>query len=260
MKNFNPKSFPKSLQNLITRNNFVASEEFTNGYCSTVFADQSRVLKIPNQGEELNSGYWATMQIQSAGGAKVIDTDQKTSAILMERILPGTPLTECWQKSDDLAIFQKIASQMAELPIDNTINLQTYFGALPNHLQTLLQELTQNQKIVFLHGDLHHDNILLHKKAWRPIDPKGLHGDPAFEAAAFLRNPIDIIPTLPNLKTITQERINRLHQLTGWSKYRMSAWLYIDRAEAVNDEPKTSTWICALPILKQIMEEHLANE
>jgi streptomycin 6-kinase len=41
-----------------------------------------------------------------------------------------------------------------------------------------------------LHGDLHHDNILLGKRGWLVIDPKGLLGDPGFDAANFFYNPL----------------------------------------------------------------------
>lgn len=42
-----------------------------------------------------------------------------------------------------------------------------------------------------LHGDLHHDNILHGPRGWLAIDPKGLLGDPGFDAANFLFNPLD---------------------------------------------------------------------
>ncbi len=40
-----------------------------------------------------------------------------------------------------------------------------------------------------LHGDLHHDNVILTGDGPRVFDPKGLRGDPAYELANALRNP-----------------------------------------------------------------------
>lgn len=40
-----------------------------------------------------------------------------------------------------------------------------------------------------LHGDLHHDNILVSPRGWLAIDPKGLSGDPAYELAPAFLNP-----------------------------------------------------------------------
>ncbi len=41
-----------------------------------------------------------------------------------------------------------------------------------------------------LHGDLHHDNVLMSPRGWIAIDPKGVLGDPAFDAANFFYNPL----------------------------------------------------------------------
>jgi streptomycin 6-kinase len=42
-----------------------------------------------------------------------------------------------------------------------------------------------------LHGDLHHDNILHGARGWLAIDPKGVLGDPGFDAANMFYNPLD---------------------------------------------------------------------
>ncbi|MBZ9993248.1 aminoglycoside phosphotransferase family protein [Mesorhizobium sp. BH1-1-4] len=42
-----------------------------------------------------------------------------------------------------------------------------------------------------LHGDLHHENILHGPRGWLVIDPKGVLGDPGFDAANMFYNPLD---------------------------------------------------------------------
>ncbi|MER8397372.1 aminoglycoside phosphotransferase family protein [Mesorhizobium sp. M0306] len=42
-----------------------------------------------------------------------------------------------------------------------------------------------------LHGDLHHDNIMHGPRGWLAIDPKGVLGDPGFDAANMFYNPLD---------------------------------------------------------------------
>ncbi|MET2827257.1 aminoglycoside phosphotransferase family protein [Mesorhizobium shangrilense] len=42
-----------------------------------------------------------------------------------------------------------------------------------------------------LHGDLHHDNIIHGPRGWLAIDPKGVLGDPGFDAANILYNPLE---------------------------------------------------------------------
>lgn len=50
--------------------------------------------------------------------------------------------------------------------------------------------LSDPHDIRVLHGDLHHDNILLGERGWLAIDPKGLLGDPGFDAANLFYNPL----------------------------------------------------------------------
>lgn len=42
-----------------------------------------------------------------------------------------------------------------------------------------------------LHGDVHHANILSAPRGWLAIDPKGLIGEPAFDAANLFCNPLE---------------------------------------------------------------------
>jgi streptomycin 6-kinase len=71
--------------------------------------------------------------------------------------------------------------------------------AHPDHAEDLLwaaglaRDLLANQSSVIpLHGDLHHENIISGEDAvWRAIDPHGLIGDPAYDAANFFGNPLN---------------------------------------------------------------------
>lgn len=42
-----------------------------------------------------------------------------------------------------------------------------------------------------LHGDIHHENVLHGPRGWLAIDPKGLIGDPAYDAANMFYNPLE---------------------------------------------------------------------
>ena len=54
------------------------------------------------------------------------------------------------------------------------------------------QALLSSQRDVRpLHGDVHHANILSSPRGWLAIDPKGLIGEPAFDAANLFCNPLD---------------------------------------------------------------------
>ena len=61
-----------------------------------------------------------------------------------------------------------------------------------------------------LHGDLHHDNILHGTRGWLAIDPHGVLGDPAYDAANLLYNPLE----RQDLRT-DPERARRLAETLG---------------------------------------------
>ncbi len=69
-------------------------------------------------------------------------------------------------------------------------------GPLPadlvDHAGTVFAELvaTTTRRVV-LHGDLHHDNVVSATRAgWLAVDPAGLVGDPAYDTASLLHNPM----------------------------------------------------------------------
>jgi len=51
--------------------------------------------------------------------------------------------------------------------------------------------LAKQPPAIPLHGDIHHENILFGPRGWLAIDPKGLIGDPAFDAANLFYNPVE---------------------------------------------------------------------
>jgi streptomycin 6-kinase len=77
--------------------------------------------------------------------------------------------------------------------------------------------------IIPLHGDLHHDNILLSDRGWLAIDPKGLLGDPAYEVANVFRNPVGAEKLVAN-----PGRVNRLADMfaerLGMNRRRVLGW------------------------------------
>jgi len=57
--------------------------------------------------------------------------------------------------------------------------------------ETAERLLAAPRRLCPLHGDLHHDNIIEGLRGWLAIDPKGVLGDPAFDAANMLYNPLE---------------------------------------------------------------------
>lgn len=77
------------------------------------------------------------------------------------------------------------------------------------------------------HSDLHLENIIQYGDKWLSIDPKGIIGEMAFEAAAF-----DLIDKSEwsQLETIKDKVINRVNLLASAldiDKDRLLAWIFL---------------------------------
>ena len=88
--------------------------------------------------------------------------------------------------------------------------------------------LATTAKQILLHGDLHHENILLsgHER-WVAIDPKGVIGDPVYEVGAAIRNPIPDLLRNPHAKSIIQKRMKICADVLGFEYKRIFEWVYV---------------------------------
>ncbi len=87
--------------------------------------------------------------------------------------------------------------------------------------------IATSAKSILLHGDLHHDNILQNGNDWVVIDPKGVIGEPAYEIAAFIRNPIPELLEHHNALSIIDNRITQFAKILQVSKQRVTDWCYV---------------------------------
>lgn len=87
--------------------------------------------------------------------------------------------------------------------------------------------LNTSSASILLHGDLHHDNLLQNGDDWIVIDPKGVIGEPAYEVAAFVRNPIPELLTHNNVSNIIDNRITQFAKIFTLSKQRIIAWCFV---------------------------------
>ena len=168
---------------------------------------------------------------------------EKDDALLIERAIPGQSLKNHFSLRDEEAIY--IASDLipklhkASLPIENQfphisdwltlldqdLNIPSKYLHKARDLKNNLLE-TSHQNVL-LHGDLHHDNILSHANDWVAIDPNGIIGDPAYEIAAFIRNPIPDLLTIPNAKEIIEKRIQLFAYILKIPPQRIAQWSFV---------------------------------
>jgi streptomycin 6-kinase len=166
------------------------------------------VLKLGVPTQELTSEIKALRIFDGHGAVALLESDASRGALLLERIQPGETLAGC---ADSLEACEIAAQVMQTLwqAAPATSHFPTHFPGLERWTLSLLRStgqidpdlidlarklradlLRESGPQRFLHGDLHHFNILHGDvSGWVAIDPKGVIGDPCYEPATFLLNP-----------------------------------------------------------------------
>jgi streptomycin 6-kinase len=145
-----------------------------------------------------------------AGRGAVRVLAEADRVVLLERAVPGSALTDVVAAGRDDEATAVIAVIAADLhhgePPDGFVGVEQWADgfrrqrergphpllppAMLDRAETLYRDLAASQRRRFLlHGDLHHENILMGERGWLVIDPKGVIGEPAFEVVMSLGNP-----------------------------------------------------------------------
>jgi streptomycin 6-kinase len=218
-------------------------------------AGEPVLLKV---GLELQREADALAHYDGRGAVRLLDADPDLGVLLLEQLLPGTPLSSVLDDEEATTIA---ASLMRELwrpaPADHTfpsvedwarglVKLRQQFdggtGPLPTGLveraEGLFSELLPSQaNRVVLHGDLHHENILrAQRRPWLAIDPKGVLGEPCYETGALLRNTWGELASRAARPEVQARRIAILSDVLGLDRERIRSWAV---AQAV-----LSAWWC----------------
>ena len=228
---------------------------------------------------------WAALRHWD-GRASVRLLDHADGVALIERALPGRPLSELVLAGrDDEATAQlcAVAAALHRLPppaaapgvpsfpsvADWGRGLERYRRsgaavlprALVDRAAHVFAELAASQaEPRLLHGDLHHFNILLDDaRGWLAVDSKGLLGEPAYEFGAALRNPAGAgyDPALYATPTVVERRSHIIAEQLGLDRRRLLAWAF---AQAVlsavwsweDGEPPRDALIVARAILPML--------
>lgn len=200
------------------------------------------VLKVPHPHSDEVQQKDVLRYYNGNGAVRVLQAENQ--ALLLERLVPGRPvraLTDSGSDAQATRIFCQTAKQLhtakgtltgfktlAELASgfdsyrkrgDQTLSITEV-----NQAQDVFLSLLSSQAApVLLHGDLHHDNILSDDvRGWVAIDPKGVIGEPAYEAGAWLRNPMGQY----SARDIIEKRVAIMVEELGWNQQRIVAWGY----------------------------------
>lgn len=206
--------------------------------------NHSYILKISlEEGDEKTGA--VLRHYEGCGAVRLIQEEGR--ATLLERALPGTPLSYLPQRGeDDKATFilcevihklheKQIVTENCPSVEDLQESFESYLlsgdlqisETLVREAQSLYQELVNSQKkIILLHGDLHHDNVLYdEKRGWLAIDPKGYMGEPTYEIGAMLRNPLGYSHLYKHPEVLGC-RVDIICETLGFDRERVVAWAF----------------------------------
>ena len=189
----------------------------------------------------------ALEQLKSRPGiVNLLHSSEELAAMVIEKIIPGTPLTKVQKKDDEEAIriaapiirdvqanvpqkhhLRTVSKEMEVIKKVRGMDIEDKetVDMLDKALSILKELESTTLELKLIHGDLHHDNILIDdEKGWLAIDPKGMIGDPAYNAARIMRNYWDSEPT----ESMVRTRIEILSEVMGHEQKRIAAWAYLD--------------------------------
>ncbi len=209
--------------------------------------DGPRVLKLTVPNPELVSEAAALRWMADRGAVGLIDADLDRGALLLERVEPGTTLYEAVASDDAATRIAARAMARLHAPAPQAhpfptlegwgrgfARIRALYGGTSGPIPADLFEEAERRfaelvatspEPALLHGDLHPWNLLAGPEgAWIVIDPKGVVGDPAAEAACWLRNPMPELLGRPDLERRLARRLDILADESGLDRDRMLGW------------------------------------
>jgi streptomycin 6-kinase len=206
--------------------------------------NQSVVLKvIRRHADEWRSGDVLTA-FEGRGVVRVLD--HADGAVLLERLIPGQSLVSLVVNGEDdraTGILADVIGRMSPGAPPSTCPTITDWARgfecsptcgvdrIPKPLfeaarHVYVQLCATQSRPRLLHGDLHHDNVLLDStRGWLAVDPKGVIGELEYEVGAAFRNPYERPGLFTEPPTITR-RVDRFARELHLSADRILGWAF----------------------------------
>jgi streptomycin 6-kinase len=214
------------------------------------------VLKIGIPDREGEFEAEALRRLDGNGAVRLLDDDAATRAMLLERCLPGTPLTE---QDPDAALdvligllprlwipagepFRPLAAEAADLIVEMREHWvrtgRSVDEALIDAATEAFEYLAPTQgDPVLVNQDLHAGNVLAaEREPWLLIDPKPLAGEREFGVASIVRG-----SELGHSREAVLHRLDRLSDELELDRERVCLWTIAHTVSwAFDDEPLAS--------------------
>jgi streptomycin 6-kinase len=209
------------------------------------------VLKLGVPCAQLTTEAAALTLYDGAGAVRLLDHDAPRGILLLERVIPGTPLFKLQEGREATRTAATLMRRLwrANPPAEHSFpSLTIWFRALARHQDRFDDGSSSNSfpaelilkarhafdelnstsdQTVLLHGDLHHGNILLaEKREWVAIDPKGIVGDPGYEVGAFMLNQLPCGSSESATMKMLDERLSLFSDELQISRERLARWAF----------------------------------
>jgi len=213
--------------------NYVAPVKFNDG--------TDAVLKLCVPGKDCSSEINSLKAYDGVSMCRLIDSIEERGILLIERLKPGDNLKTIEYDVAAVKVAAMLMKKMREKSI-TTKGFQTiadwaqgiakmrkhFYGGtglfsdkIVEKVEELFPILISTQRNSYLlHGDFHHENILLNNGEWKVIDPKGIVGEVEYEIIPFILNNIPDI----QFEALIENRIQRFHKELGADMDRVHRW------------------------------------
>ena len=177
------------------------------------------------------------------GIVRLLDADPEDGVLLLERLEPGTPLSDLDDDEEATGIAARLMRALWKPPpaehcfatlagwAAGLSGLRAQFdggcgpfpAALVDKAERLFVELIDSTpEQMLIHGDLHHGNILQsEREPWLALDPKGVVGEPMYDAVYFCRS---LLSAAVDPRKVLLRRLDQLAAELGLERSRMVAW------------------------------------
>jgi streptomycin 6-kinase len=261
------RSFPDLLEDCARRWNLDYLGTASEGWPTNLIVfsrqdgDRPVVLKVGYPHDENLTGIIALQAYDGRGAVRVIDAHLPSQALLMERLTPGHNFRSTAQgATPGLARSRVPLSLFNDLPLHQWQRsselipsfqdwLDGAFSAYRSgdsqdagHLKCIaLAErlyadlVSRYADDTLLHGDLHHENILMDEhRGWLAIDPKGVTGPHVMECGRFIQNFIEdeagplLDASVAQIQEVFETRFDNFAALMGFPRSDIIAATFID--------------------------------
>ena len=199
-----------------------------------VFSAQSKnfgsvILKVNQHIPQLESEYHMLAQLSGRHSCKVYAFDESAGLLLEERVFPGTVLRREASLEKRLQAFLQVFHEI-HMPADSGATYLNWLEKICEYCSEhqVAEDMASRAHLfcaemfekypdrVLLHGDLHHDNLLLRTDgSYAMIDPKGVVGPAIMDLPRFILNELDTDHVCPDRQHI-EEVIRLLGEQSGY--------------------------------------------